>query len=76
MYSFRKLSIKLKEIGRKVKKLRIAAGYTSYEQFAVKNNIGRKQYWRIEDGSNITLITLIKILTLLDISLEEFFKDL
>lgn len=63
-------------IAEKLKKLRIEKGYTSYEQFAWENNINRVQYWRIEKGSNITLISLMKVLDIHKVSLKEFFNDL
>jgi len=62
-------------ISKKIKDLRIQKGYTSYENFALDNNIDRKQYWRVEDGTNITLKTLIKILEIHKISLRDFFND-
>ncbi len=63
-------------ISNKIKKIRKERGYSSYENFAIDNNIDRKQYWRIETGQNLTIKTLIKVLNLLDISFSEFFKDL
>lgn len=62
------------KIGEKLKKLRIEKGYKSYEPFAFDNDIGRHQYWRIEKGANFTMESLLKILDIHKISLEEFFK--
>ncbi|WP_284652104.1 helix-turn-helix domain-containing protein [Flavobacterium terrisoli] len=70
------IELKIKEISQKLKELRISRGYTSYETFAFENELNRVQYWRIESGQNITLRTLIKVLDIHKISLEEFFKDL
>jgi len=67
---------KILNIAAKLKKLRIDAGFTSYESFANRNDLDRKQYWRIENGSNITISTLIKILEIHKISLREFFGDI
>lgn len=67
---------RLKAIAEKLKKLRIAKGYKSYENFAYDNNVNRVQYWRVENGSNITIKSLLKILDIHGISLEIFFKDL
>ena len=64
-----------KEIGQKLKELRIEKGFTSYENFALENNIDRKQYWRIENGHNLTLKSLIKILDIHGISLKSFFSE-
>ena len=65
----------LKKIAKKLKQLRINKGYKSYETFALDNELDRKQYWRIENGSNITLATLLKILKIHRISLKRFFSD-
>ena len=64
-----------KEIGKKLKAIRIAKGYTSYENFALENDIDRKQYWRIENGQNLTLKSLIKILDIYGLSLKKFFNE-
>lgn len=66
----------LLQIGAKLKDLRIKKGYTSYENFAIDNDLGRMQYWRLENGqTNLTLKTLFKILEIHKITLSEFFKD-
>jgi len=66
----------LMKIGDRLKQLRKAAGYTSYEYFAYENNISRPQYGKYEAGANIQLNTLIRILKHLNISLEDFFKGM
>jgi transcriptional regulator with XRE-family HTH domain len=64
----------LQEIGRKLTLLRINAGFTSYERFAVEYNISRMAYWKIEKGkTNITMRTLLTILNIHKISLVDFF---
>lgn len=63
-----KISLRLKE-------LRLKEGYTSYENFALDKGIDRKQYWRAENGANLTVNSLIKLLNLHKITLEEFFKE-
>ncbi len=67
---------KISLIASKLKQLRIEAGFTSYEQFANSKDLDRKQYWRIENGANITLSTLIKLLEIHKVSLKEFFIDI
>ena len=61
-------------LGSKIKELRIKAGYNSYETFAHDHDLDRKQYWRIENGANITIRSLIKILHLHNKTLKDFFK--
>lgn len=68
-------NVVLTKVAQKLKLLRINAGYTSYETFAVDNDLDRKQYWRIENGSNLTLKTLITVLNKHKVTLEDFFKE-
>lgn len=70
------ISFKIEQIAQKIKQLRKDSGYTSYETFAYDKNLNRVQYWRVEKGHNITLKTLIRILDIHKISMEEFFKGL
>ena len=67
---------RIKQIADKIRQLRINAGYTSHENFAWDNGLSRVQYWRVESGANITLKTLLKILDIHKMSLEDFFKDM
>jgi len=63
-------------IAEKIKILRKEKGYSSYETFAFDYNINRVQYHRIEKGQNITLKTLINVLKIHNLTIQEFFKDL
>jgi hypothetical protein len=67
---------RLLKIAQKLKQMRLDKGYTSYETFAWEHEINRVQYWRIERGSNITLTSLIKVLDIHKMSLDEFFSDI
>lgn len=60
----------------KIKKLRIDAGHSNYENFAFENNLSRMQYFRLEKGANFTLETLYKVLDIHQITLTEFFEDI
>lgn len=63
-------------IAARIKELRISRGYTSYENFAVKHGFDRKQYWRLEEGkTNFQIGSLLRIVDIHQMSLEEFFKD-
>ncbi len=64
----------LLSIGVAIKNLRIEAGYSSYESFANEHNLDRKQYWRLESGTNITIKTLYNLLLIHNLSAVEFFK--
>ena len=68
------LKLTLEKIGSKLTDLRKRKGYTSHEDFAYDFDIPRVQYWRIEKGkTNVTVKSLCKILTIHNISLEQFF---
>lgn len=64
------------KIANKLKTLRIQKGYTSHEAFAWDNGLNRVQYWRIEKGVNITIKTLLAILDIHKIDLQDFFRDI
>jgi transcriptional regulator with XRE-family HTH domain len=63
-------------ISGRLKELRRERGYSSYETFALDHGLDRKQYWRIENGSNITIKTLIKVLEIHNKDLTVFFKEI
>lgn len=71
----KELDPRMKEIGDKLRQLRIEAGHSNYETFAWDKGIGRMQYWRMEKGSNFTFASLFKVLDAHGISLAEFFSD-
>jgi transcriptional regulator with XRE-family HTH domain len=66
-----------KDIGEHLKELRVKHGYSSYENFAVEHDLSRMQYWRIEKGlTNLTIRSLVNILNIHKVSLEDFFMNL
>ncbi len=73
--SEKEIQAKIQEIASKLKQLRKDKGYTSYETFAFEHDLNRVQYWRVENGQNITLKTLLNILSIHNISIEDFFAD-
>jgi transcriptional regulator with XRE-family HTH domain len=64
----------LNDVGNKLRKLRIAKGYTNYENFAYDNGLNRANYGRYEKGANLRLSTLISILECHNLTLDEFFR--
>ena len=52
----------IKSIGKRLKELRIVAGYKSYEVFVWEHSLIRIQYWKMEQGTNCTLKSLYKVL--------------
>lgn len=63
-------------VSRKLIKLRKQKGYSSHETFAHDYEFARMQYWRIERGkTNITMNTLLRLLSIHQISIKDFFSD-
>lgn len=62
------------KIGLELKSLRIKSGFTSYANFAWDNNLNKSQYWRMENGSNVTLKSLQKVLEIHNLTFYEFFQ--
>lgn len=64
----------LENVGKKLIELRIEKGYKSHETFALDYDLPRVQYWRLEKGRvNFTFKTLMKVLAIHKITVEEFF---
>ncbi len=72
----KELDQRIMKISKKLEKMRIDAGYTSYENFAIEYGISRMQYWRMEKGTNFTFESLLKILDAHKVSLAEFFEKI
>lgn len=75
MKANKKIDNRIVQIACKLKQLRKRNGYSSYEAFALDNNLDRKQYWRMENGTNFTISSLLKILDIHKITLKEFFSE-
>jgi transcriptional regulator with XRE-family HTH domain len=61
-------------IGATLAELRQKKGYPTIKAFALKYDLPKIQYWRIEKGKvNITLKSLVKILNIHKLSLPDFF---
>lgn len=65
----------LKLIGDRIKELRKEAGYTSQEIFAYDSEIPRALYGRFEKGTNMTVVSLYKIIRAHNITFEDFFSS-
>ncbi len=64
-----------KNLGRRLRKIRIEKGYSNYEVFAYENDLPRAQIGRYERGQDLRFSSLIKVLAALDVSLQEFFEE-
>lgn len=73
------LDVHLKAVGEKLKQLRLNSEFDGgYVGFSI-HEVGMqpKQYWKLEAGTtNFTIKTLLKVLAVHKLTLEEFFKGL
>lgn len=61
-------------IGIQLAILREKKGYSTIKDFVLKYDLPEIQYWRMEKGkANITLKSLVKILAIHNMNLQEFF---
>tara|TARA_R110000796_G_scaffold96719_1_gene203209 strand:+ start:671895 stop:672131 length:237 start_codon:yes stop_codon:yes gene_type:complete len=68
----------LKAIGERLKKLREDSFEGGYVKFAIHHvDMQPKQYWKLEAGTaNFTIKTLLRVLAVHGITLQEFFQGL
>lgn len=69
-------SPELEAIALRIRELRKEKNYNNYEHIAFELGMSRSAYWRLEQGVNFEIKTLIKICTLLNVTLEEFFSGI
>jgi transcriptional regulator with XRE-family HTH domain len=62
------------QISSALKRLRIEKGYSNYDHLAYDIGMSRSQYGAYENGQNVTLLTLIKILNHFEMTLVDFFE--
>ena len=67
---------RMAKVGEKLKELRKNAGFKSYEKFSNEYDLNRVQYGRMEKGANFTLASLMRVLDIHKLPLDEFFKGL
>lgn len=58
------------------KELRKANGSLATRTLRWNHDLDRKQYWRLEKGSNLTMKSLIRVLEIHQKDLSEFFTEL
>ena len=64
----------LKKVGIILRELRLKKGYTSAENFSYDFELNRTNYWRWENGQNITLKNMFRICEIHEITLKDFFQ--
>lgn len=63
----------MNEIASALKRLRIEKGYKNYDILAYDMGMSRSQYGAYENGQNLTLATLMKILNYFNMTIFDFF---
>ena len=61
-------------LGQSLVELRIAKGYSSYENFAYEHGLSRMQYYQMEKGTNCTLKSLVRVLNAHELDIFMFFS--
>jgi transcriptional regulator with XRE-family HTH domain len=64
------------KIGKRIKELRIEAGYSNAEKFAFENQITRSQYAMWEKGQDMKVSSLLRITRAHNITLDDFFAGI
>lgn len=64
------------KIGKRIKELRLKAGYTAADKFAYENEIGRSQYAAWEKGQDMKTSSILKIAKAHRITLNDFFSGI
>jgi len=65
----------MQQLGARIRAIRKLKGYTSFEKFANEHDIHRTQWGKYETGEDMYVSTLMKVIKVLDISIEEFFSE-
>lgn len=65
----------LKEMGSRIREKRKSVA-NNYEDFARDHQFNKVTISRIENGENFTMSSLIQVLRVLDIPIEDFFKGI
>jgi transcriptional regulator with XRE-family HTH domain len=71
-----KSDVALKKIGARLREVRRAKGYSNYEYFAYEFEMNKITIKNMEQGKNFEIATLLKMLEILGVSPEEFFKGI
>lgn len=65
-----------RKIGKRIKQLRIDAGYTNAEKFAFEHEITRSQYANWEKGQDMLTSSILRIARAHNITLQDFFAGI
>ena len=62
-------------LGARIKEIRIKNGYITAEQFAYKHGFPKAQYVQYEQGDNVNIPALHKILKIHKMTFHQFFSE-
>jgi transcriptional regulator with XRE-family HTH domain len=65
-----------KKIGKRIKQLRVDAGYSNAEKFAFEHEITRSQYANWEKGQDMLTSSVLRIARAHNLTLKEFFAGI
>lgn len=71
----KKVDSQLENLGKRLRSLRKAKGFKNYELFAYQNDINRVQYGGYEQGKDLRVSTLFKLISAFGLTPAEFFKE-
>lgn len=63
------------KVGNRIKELRKKKGYKNQEHFAWDKGLSRSQYGKYENGADMRISSLEKVLLALEITPKEFFAE-
>lgn len=66
----------LRKVGERLRTLRINAGYGSLDLFAWEHGLPRTGYAYLEQGKNFQFTTLLRVLAIHGLSMQEFFASI
>lgn len=69
------IEVQIKNLGKRIRELRIKKGYGNAEFFAYDHRINRSQYGKYERGEDLRFSSLLRILQIHNLTLKEFFSE-
>ena len=70
------IELRKKALGKKIRELRVAHGYTNAMKFAFDNELSPNMVYLWERGNNISLESLSKLADIFGVPLRDFFQDI
>lgn len=66
----------IRQLGQRIKSLRIAAGYDTPEAFAHDYDIPLADYLLYEEGTDMDMLTILSLTVMFGVTPSDFFKGL